>query len=145
MQKGRKENLINPANRTSEELRAMTRKGGIASGEARRKRKTFRELAEVLLTEAKLSEPLKMKLKQEGVSDEDLNHMTVMVRGQIAEAENGNTAAFNAVLALVGEKPDEKISLNGGLSNEIKVRYIGDDGKDVHFPSSEDEIDMERK
>ena len=35
MGKGRVENLINPKDRTAEELREMTRKGGIKSGEVR--------------------------------------------------------------------------------------------------------------
>ncbi|MBQ1574753.1 MAG: hypothetical protein IIZ78_26810, partial [Clostridiales bacterium] len=75
-QKGRKENLINPKDRTSEELRAMTRKGGLKSGEVRRKRKTFREGLEWLLENGKLSPALEQKLRDEGIDKEDMNHMT---------------------------------------------------------------------
>ncbi len=31
------------------------------------------------------------------------------------------------------------------LNNEIKIRYVGMDGEDIHFPSSEDEVDLTRK
>ena len=67
MGKGRKENLINPKDRTSEELRAMTRKGGIKSGEARRRKKTMREALELLMYKTELPEQTKQMLKAEGV------------------------------------------------------------------------------
>ena len=41
-------NLIPNSERTPEELKEMTRKGGIASGAARRRKKSMREWAEVL-------------------------------------------------------------------------------------------------
>jgi hypothetical protein len=40
------QNLIPNSQRTPEELREMTRKGGIRSGEVRRAKRTFRELIE---------------------------------------------------------------------------------------------------
>ena len=45
------ENLISLANRTKDEQRAIARAGGIASGEARRKRKQMREEMQILLDE----------------------------------------------------------------------------------------------
>lgn len=142
---GRKENLINPADRTSEELREMTRKGGLKSGEVRRKRKTFRQALEMLLMDAKLSEPVKLKLKEAGVAEEDMNHMTVILRSLIAKAEGGDVQAYNAIVAQVGEKPDDKLSLTGAMMSEIKIRYIDSNGNDVKFPSSEDEVDLTRE
>jgi hypothetical protein len=32
-----------------------------------------------------------------------------------------------------------------GFPSVIKIRYIGMDGKEVHFPSSEDEVDLTRQ
>lgn len=144
MGKGRKENLIDAAHRTEEELRAMTRKGGIKSGEVRRKRKTFREALEMLLMDAKLSEPVKMKLKEAGVAEEDMNHMTVILRSLIAKAEAGDVQAYNAIVAQVGEKPDEKINMMGNMTNELKIRYIGKEGDEI-FPDNEDDVDMTRE
>lgn len=45
------ENLISLADRTKDEQRAIARAGGIASGEARRKRKQMREEMQILLDE----------------------------------------------------------------------------------------------
>lgn len=50
--KGRTENLIPANKRTKEEARELGRRGGVASGEARRKKKYFKEIyAEVLADE----------------------------------------------------------------------------------------------
>lgn len=45
------ENLISLADRTTDEQRAIARAGGIASGEARRKRKQMREEMQIMLDE----------------------------------------------------------------------------------------------
>ena len=51
-QKGRPENLIPANKRTKEEARELGRRGGVASGEARRKKKYFKEIyAEMLADE----------------------------------------------------------------------------------------------
>ena len=144
MGRGRKENLINPNDRTSEELRAMTRKGGIKSGEARRRKKTMREALELLMYKTELNEQTKKMLKAEGVNEEDFNHQMVITRSLIAKAESGDVQAYNAICAMIGEKPAEKVDMSGGLSNEIKIVHITKDEGDDSFPSSEDEVDAER-
>lgn len=45
---GNPQNLIPNSQRSPEELRAMTRKGGIASGKVRKEQKTLREIAKSL-------------------------------------------------------------------------------------------------
>ena len=140
MGKGRKENLINPKDRTSEELREMTRKGGIASGEARRRKKTMREALEMLLFHTKLNEQTKQMLEAEGVKDaEDFNHQMVITRSLIAKAESGDVQAYNAICAMIGEKPAEKMEMSGGMVNEMKITHISKNPEDVTFPSSEAE------
>ena len=109
MPKGRKENLIDPKDRTSEQLREMTRKGGIKSGEARRRKKTMREALEMLMYKTALNEQTKQMLKAEGVSEEDFNHQMVITRSLIAKAESGDVQAYNAICAMIGEKPAEKM------------------------------------
>lgn len=144
MRKGRKENLINPNDRTSEELREMTRKGGIKSGEARRRKKTMREALELLMYKTELPEQTKQMLKAEGVNEDDFNHQMVITRSLIAKAESGDVQAYNAICAMIGEKPAEKMELAGGMQNELKVTYITKSPDDAQFPSSEDEVEGER-
>lgn len=144
MPKGRKENLINPKDRTSEQLREMTRKGGIKSGEARRRKKTMREALEMLMYKTELNEQTKAMLKAEGISEEDFNHQMVITRSLIAKAESGDVQAYNAICGMIGEKPADKVEMSGGQQMDIRIEYINKSPDDAVFPSSEDQVDAER-
>jgi hypothetical protein len=105
----------------------------------------MREALEMMLFHTKLNEQTKQMLKAEGVSDvEDMNHQMVITRSLIAKAESGDVQAYNAICAMIGEKPAEKMELAGGMQNELKVTYITKSPNDAQFPSSEDEVDGER-
>ena len=141
MPRGRKENLIDAAHRTEEELREMTRKGGIKSGEARRRKKTMREALEMMLFKTKLNEQTKQMLKAEGVEDvDDMNHQMVITRSLIAKAESGDVQAYNAICSMIGEKPAEKMEVNGDLLRNLQVRRVGKDDDASLVVGSEDEI-----
>ena len=115
-------------------------KGGKASGEARRRKKTMREALEMMLFHTKLNEQTKQMLKAEGVSDvEDMNHQMVITRSLIAKAESGDVQAYNAICSMIGEKPAEKMEVNGDLLSRLRVvRESRED--DPYVPRSEDEI-----
>lgn len=94
---------------TTEEAQAIGRLGGIASGEARKKRKTTAELVNVFL-----NSPLNLKNKENvkalagDVADEDCTNNALLVAGMIKSAVNGNTKAFELVqgyFATTEEKP----------------------------------------
>lgn len=144
MQKGRKENLIDVRERSKDEARKISRKGGIKSGEARRRKKTMREALEMLMYKTELNEQTKQMLKAEGVSEEDFNHQMVITRSLIAKAESGDVQAYNAICAMIGEKPADKMELSGGQQSELTIKYITSSPDDELFPSSEDEVDAER-
>ena len=145
MGKGRKENLIKAEDLTSEQLRERARKGGKASVDARRRKKTMREALELLMYETELNEQTKQMLEAEGISQEDFNHQMVITRSLIAKAEAGDVQAYNAICAMIGEKPAEKMEMSGGMSGEIKIVHITKYDGDDSFPSSEDEVDAERQ
>lgn len=142
MPKGRKENLINPKDRSSEELREMTRKGGIKSGEVRRRKKTMRQALEMLMFQCELPEQTKQMLRAEGVSEEEMNHQMVITRSLIAKAESGDVQAYNAICAMIGEKPAEKMELGGSMKSELQIKHISVGPNDTDFPSSESEVDV---
>lgn len=140
MPRGNKDNLIKPSDRTSEELREMTRKGGIKSGEARRRKKTMREALEMMLFHTKLNEQTKQMLKAEGVSDvEDMNHQMVITRSLIAKAESGDVQAYNAICSMIGEKPADKMEVSGDLITKLRVRRIRRENNGI-VPHSEEDI-----
>jgi hypothetical protein len=143
MPKGRKENLLKAEDLTSEQLRERASKAGKASVEARRRKKTMREALEFLMYKAELSEALKQRMRDEGIRDEDMNHQMAITRSLIAKAEAGDVQAYNAICAMIGEKPAEKVEMSGGTVQTVNIRHIGEKGDEV-FPSSEDEVDATR-
>ena len=144
MGKGRKENLLKAEDLTSEQLRERASKAGKASVEAKRRKKTMRQALEMFMYEVELDEPTKERLRSQGINaEEHFNHQMVITRSLIAKAEAGDVQAYNAICAMIGEKPAEKVEMSGGLSGEIKIKYVGGDGEDS-FPSSESEVDATR-
>ena len=142
MGKGRKENLLKAEDLTSEQLRERASKAGKASVEARRRKKTMREALEMLMYRTELPEQTKKMLEAEGINEDDFNHQMVITRSLIAKAESGDVQAYNAICAMIGEKPAEKMEMSGGMVSSVKIVHIGEQGEP--FPSSEDEVDAER-
>lgn len=137
---GKKENL---KRLSSEEARKNGSKGGLASVQSRRRKKTMREALEQLLFHTKLNEQTKQMLAAEGVKDaEDFNHQMVITRSLIAKAESGDVQAYNAICAMIGEKPAEKMELGGSMQSELRIKHITCNPNDANFPSSESEVDV---
>lgn len=91
------ENLIPMTELTEAEQREMARKGGIASGEARRRKKTMREWAEVL-------GQCKMTLKMPDGSELAADINAAVVLKQMNKAINkGDTNAAAFLMRLRGE------------------------------------------
>ena len=129
--------------RSENEAREKGKKGGIASGEARRRKKTMREALEMMLYDTKLNEQTKQMLQAEGIKNaDDFNHQMVITRSLIAKAESGDVQAYHAICAMIGEKPSENFNL-GGVPTSLHIVCKGD--PDYQFPSSESELDLERK
>ena len=138
------ENLIPFSKRSKSEAREKGRKGGEASGESRRQRKSMREAMQIGMFELELPENEKDKLKSAGVKNEkDMDNQMAATIAMIKKAKEGDVQAYNAICAMLGEKPADKMELSGGLQHEITIRYIGKDGDEI-FPSSEDEVDAEK-
>ena len=100
------ENLINGKRtqfRAGEEQVEIARRGGIASGEARRKKKQTAELMKDILNsslEGKNKQTVKAFASELG--DEDLTVNALMAAGLVKAAVTGNVKAFEAVQRYVG-------------------------------------------
>jgi general stress protein YciG len=93
------ESNLKPFNEMSpEKVREIGRKGGIASGEARREKKLFREAIE----------------KKLGKS------LDSIVDSMIEQAIKGNVQATAFLRDTIGEKPTEKVEAE--LSSDINIR-----------------------
>ena len=86
------ENLIPQNKRTKEEQRAIAKKGGIASGKSRQKRKEFKE---ALL--------LALQTVKDGQTIQDIGIESLMTKYMC-----GDLKAFEIVRDTVGEKPTDK-------------------------------------
>lgn len=73
------------------EARERGRKGGLASGEARRKRKTLKEELLLMLSEGETQQSVTLAL--------------------IEKAMSGDTKAFEVIRDTIGEKPVDKVMI----------------------------------
>ena len=117
------QNLIPNSQRTPEELREMTRKGGIKSGEARRARKSLRERL-IMFGELKVSGKNARQMEELGIPVDEQDRLTQIAISQYQKAMKGDTAAFNAIRDTIGEKPTNDININGELSNKITIEFV---------------------
>ena len=97
------ENLVPLNKRTKEEQRAIQRKAGIASGKARRRQKTLKELGDMIGGLQIKSEKTKAILRDAGISDEDLINDTVSMYSLSAKAAKGDPRAIEVWAKLRGQ------------------------------------------
>lgn len=93
------ENLIPFNELTEEKQRELARKGGIASGEARRRKKSLKEELITLLENGNTQEKISLAI--------------------IQQALEGNTKAFEVIRDTIGEKPVDK--LEADVSSDINI------------------------
>ena len=140
MPKGRKENLIHPADRASEELREMTRKGGIASGEARRKKKTLREMVKAF-GELGVDDRSDRKMSELGIPEDMRVRYMQGVVSLFNKANKGDVPAFNAIRDIIGEKPVDETKVSGNIQTRIQVEFVA---AGIDPAESEADIDFKR-
>lgn len=111
------QNLIPNENRTPSERRENARKAGIASGVARREKKTLRELAEMIGQTKVSDKAIIEKLESLGLDKENFTHdMAIMMKQyEIAEKDDQkSTSAAQFIRDTKGEAPNKnEISFNG--------------------------------
>ena len=135
--------LVQNQERTPSERRESAIKAGIASGDARRKKKALKEMMELALQMEEQNEGYRSRMLKAGWDPENMTQMTVITQGLIQKAKAGDVQAYNAIRDIIGEKPAEKMELGGGTVQTGNIRHIGEKGDEV-FPSSEDEVDATR-
>ena len=79
---------------STEEARERGRKGGLASGEARRKRKTLKEELLLILSDGDIQEKISLALINEAIKGNNAGSVT---------------KAFEVIRDTIGERPVEKV------------------------------------
>ena len=108
--------------RTKKEARERGQNGGIKTGEARRAKKTMREMLSYLLEKEIANKQGEKASTQEAI--------TVAL---IKQALSGNVKAFEVIRDTIGEKPTDKQELSGGFSiTPTTFNILPVQGKDEH-------------
>lgn len=106
------ENLVSLADRTTEEQREIARKGGIASGKARKEKKLLKDELAIIM---------------ENVNKDGKTYQELISTALVKEALKGNTKAYEIIRDTLGQKPKEEISVSGELNNpysELSVEEL---------------------
>lgn len=119
-------NLIPTSERTKEEARELGRKGGIKSGETRRRKKEFRELFEKMLEE-----------QGGNLNGEPVTRKEMAVARAVKILTDPNSAdtkdflrAFEMVRDTIGEKPVEKVmvaEVSPEVIDEVEAMVLDDE------------------
>ena len=134
-------NLIPISERSSEEIREMGRKGGIASGEARRRKRSMIDAIDLLLSQpcnlkgkGKNSKSIKDLAKQLGIKEEDMDNQMAIVISMFNVAMGGGKNSVNAATFLRdtgGDKPKDQVEVSGTGKKFAEIcEQLGDDGLD---------------
>ena len=134
------ENLIPNSERSPEEVRENGRKGGIKSGETRRRQKNTRQILEMLATlpfnaNSKKEKELRDQIVKLGIPENEITVELAMNYAQYLTAMSGKYNSVNAatyVRDTLGDKPADNMNVELGDSKKLKdvFEQIGGEGLD---------------
>ena len=118
------QNLIPFNKRRESEVREMNRKGGIASGEARRRKRQLGEIANIVGV-LKVDKKQQKALNEFGVDNaDDMIHDVVLIVEQYKKAEEGDTRAAEFIAKIRGELVTKQdITTNGEAIEEVALIF----------------------
>ena len=120
------QNLKKYSEYTESEKAEFHRQGGIASGQSKRRRKTFAETLRAVLASEYPVEEAKQKLQSMGL---DGTWMDQLSQAQVDKASRGDTEAFRAVRDTIGENPRQAVDvgLTSGPVSGMDLSQLSDD------------------
>mgnify|MGYP004494817509 FL=1 len=96
-------NLVSLADRTTNEQREIAQKGGIASGAARRRKRSMREAADLYLSLPETDHRRVNALLRDQIDPEDVDNQMSVIVGIAEQAKRGNPQAASVLLKMLGE------------------------------------------
>ena len=97
-------NLIPLNERTKSEQREITQKGGVASGAARRRKRSMKEAADLYLSLPVSDRRRWNKVARKLVDPEDIDNQMAMIVGLTEAATAGDARAATVIVKLLGEE-----------------------------------------
>ena len=102
------------SNRTREQHSEDSRKGGVASGVSRRRKRSLKEAADLFLSMPVTDTRTFNKMAKAGIDVDDADYQMAVIVGLTMQAAKGDAKAAKAVFDLLGEIPDD----DGGNKQE---------------------------
>ena len=91
------------SNRTREQHSEDSRKGGVASGVSRRRKRSLKEAADLYLSLPVSDRKMWNKISNRGVDPEDIDNQMAMIIGLTMAATAGDAKAAKVIVDLLGE------------------------------------------
>ena len=117
------------------------KRGGIASGKARREKKTLAQRVK-MFGEMMVDGKTATTMTQMGIQPEDQDRFTQAAISLFQKAMKGDVAAFNAIRDIIGEKPVDETKVTGSVQTDISIELIDSGSKPVE---DEGAIDLRRQ
>lgn len=116
------ENLIPFSERSQDEARENGRKGGIASGAARRRKRSLKEAADIFLSKEPTNTKVWNALSEAGVDPEDIDNQMAIVAGLSQKAMLGDAKCAKVLVDIIGKEDD---IADDDKPYELPARVIG--------------------
>lgn len=114
-------NLIPFNKRTESEQREIAQQGGIASGKARRRKRSMKEAADYYLSLPETDRRRVNALLRDEVEPEDIDNQMAVIKGITARAKKGDPQAANVLLKMLGEEAPQEDPGADALENARKL------------------------
>ena len=114
-------NLIPNSERSPTELSEMGKAGGIASGKARRRKRSMKEAADYYLSLPETDRRRVNALLRDEVEPEDVDNQMAVIVGIAEQAKRGNPQAATVLLKMLGEETVQENPAADALESARKL------------------------
>lgn len=101
-------NLVPMDQRSEDEARSLGQQGGIASGKARRRKRSMKEAADYYLSLPETDRRRVNALLRDEVEPEDVDNQMSVVMGMAEAAKRGDARAAGVLLKMLGEEAPQE-------------------------------------
>ena len=113
-------NLIPLDKRTKSEQREIQSSGGIASGAARRRKRSLKEAADLYLSLPVTDKRVWNKIARDGVEPEDIDNQMAIISGLAKVAAMGDSKAAKVLFDLLGDADTGDNTANDGFVEALR-------------------------
>lgn len=114
------QNIIPNSERTPEERREIARAGGIASGAARRRKRSLKQAADLYLSLPVTDRRVWNKIARGGVDPENIDNQMAMIVGLTEAAVQGDARCAKILVDLLGDSTGEESTPDDGFMDALR-------------------------